>query len=75
MAVFLVIRTGRLVRHGLASNLKVEAQYITFLEAEVFSLLFKEAGRVDLFSYKLFFSIEKFHILIFNLGIFLYLYK
>lgn len=75
MAVFLVIRTGRLVRHGLASNLKVDAQDITFLEAEVYSLLFKEAGRVDLSSYKLFFSKEKLHILIFNLGIFLYLYK
>lgn len=53
----------------------MDAQDITFLEAEVYSLLFKEAGRVDLFSYKLFFSIEKFHILIFNLGIFLYLNK
>lgn len=49
MAVFLVIRnnhrkrerTGILVRHGLASNLKVGAQDITFLEVEVYSLLFK----------------------------------
>lgn len=53
----------------------MDAQDISFLEAEVYSLLFKEAGRVDLSSYKLFFIKEKLRILIFNLGIFLYLYK